>query len=79
MENLPLSRAKNLDSFILNLESGKWISTFKFKDKQKTDEVDTELINIVKQWIDGDFLGSEYSLEFNSIYSKFRKIKKRLD
>ena len=59
----------------MDLEPDKWISTFIFKDKVKTDIKDEELIDVVKQWIDGEFIDSEYSLEFNSTYTKFRKIK----
>lgn len=79
MENQPLSRVKKLDLFILNLEPYKWISTFVFKDKVKTDIKDDELITVAKQWIDGDFLGPKYNLEFNSTYSKFRKISNEQD
>ena len=73
MENQSLSRAKKLDLFILDLEPGKWISTFKMVDGKRTTEPDQELIDIVKEWIIGDFLGPKYFLVFNSQFTKFKK------
>ena len=72
-EKTSLSRAQKLDLFILDLEPDKWISTFKVVDGKRTTEQDEQLIDIVKEWIDGDFLGPKYYLEFNSTYTKFRK------
>jgi hypothetical protein len=72
-EKQSLSRVEKLDLFILNLEPGKWISTFKSIDGKRTTEPDTELIEVVKSWIDGDFLGPKYYLVFDLNYTKFKK------
>jgi hypothetical protein len=68
-----LSRVEQLDLFILGLEPGKWFSTFKMVDGKRTTELDTELIEVVKSWIDGDFLGPKYYLTFDKDYTKFKK------
>jgi len=72
-QNQSLFRVKKLDLFILDLEPGKWISTFKMADKVRTSEPDQELIEIVKQWIDADYMWPKYYLEFNQTYTKFHK------
>jgi hypothetical protein len=62
-ENFLSDKIKKMDQFILVMPENTWFST----------RGDTELIDIVKQWIDGDYLWPKYYLEFNSDFTKFKK------
>jgi hypothetical protein len=65
MENRYLSeKGQKLEQFIINMPINTWYTT-------RNNE---EIIDIIKQWIDGDFMWPKFTLEFNYDYSKFRKI-----
>jgi hypothetical protein len=62
-KNCLSEKVKRMDEFILTMPENTWFTT----------RGDTELIGVIKQWIDGDYIWPKYYLEFNADYTKFHK------
>jgi hypothetical protein len=59
----PSDAKQKLEQFIIDMPRNIWYNT-------KQDE---EIISIIKEWINGDYMWPKYFLVFNSDYLKFKK------
>jgi hypothetical protein len=59
----PSEKQKQLEQFIISMPLGIWYKT----------RSDPEVIKIIKEWIDGDYMWPNFYLIFSNDYMKFKK------